>query len=201
MLERRCVVTCFCNPKTCFRIQNQSPPKRRELSILIDTNSPTVLKSRFKKWKAGILSQKMLFPPCVVVNFFFDEEERRYAITRRRRKEHKKRRNSPAQVKTPVLEPPLSVLSQLFSFIHLPCGRRDTKIDLYLQKRKKANDEEKSSHPSTHYHRWTSIDDSNACDFLARVRARTQKKKWYYMRAQMRANAREKVKMNEKKCF
>lgn len=50
----------------------------------------TVLKSRFKKWKAGILSQKMLFPPCVVVDFFFDEEERRYAITRRQRKEHKK---------------------------------------------------------------------------------------------------------------
>ena len=51
---------------------------------------PTVLKSRFKKGKAGILSQKMLFPPRVVVDFFFDEEERRYAITRRQRKEHKK---------------------------------------------------------------------------------------------------------------
>ena len=101
MLERRCVFTCFCNPKTCFRSQNQSKKKRRELSILIDTKLPQrVLKLLVQKWKAGILSQKMLFPPCVVVDFFFDEEERRYAITRRQRKEHKKGRNSPAQVKT-----------------------------------------------------------------------------------------------------
>ena len=88
MLERRC------------HLFSAIRKKRRELSILIDTNSPRELKSRFKKWKAGILSQKMLFPPCVVVDFFFDEEERRYAITRRQRKEHKKGRNSPAQVKT-----------------------------------------------------------------------------------------------------
>ena len=65
------------------------------IPILIDKKlpqapMPTVLKSRFKKGKAGILSQKMLFPPRVVVDFFFDEEERRYAITRRQRKEHKK---------------------------------------------------------------------------------------------------------------
>ena len=47
--------------------------------------------SFFKNERLGILSQKMLFPPCkVVVDFFFDEEERRYAITRRQRKEHKK---------------------------------------------------------------------------------------------------------------
>ena len=78
-MDARETLCCFCNPK-----------KRRELSILIDTNSPTGTKIRFK-WKVGILSQKMLFPPCkVVVDFFFDEEERRYAITRRQRKEHKK---------------------------------------------------------------------------------------------------------------
>ena len=81
MLERRCVVTCFFNPKK----------KERTLDFNRYKTPPTVLKSRFKKWKAGILSQKMLFPPCkVVVDFFFDEEERRYAITRRQRKEHKK---------------------------------------------------------------------------------------------------------------
>ena len=79
----------FLQSKNMFSIQNQSQKKRRELSILIDTNSPTGTKIRFK-WKVGILSQKMLFPPCVVVDFFFDEEERRYAITRRQRKEHKK---------------------------------------------------------------------------------------------------------------
>ena len=48
-------------------------------------------KNPVSKNESGILSQKMLFPPCkVVVDFFFDEEERRYAITRRQRKEHKK---------------------------------------------------------------------------------------------------------------
>ena len=74
-----------CHPKSIQK-------KRRELSILIDTKLPQrYWNSFFKKWKAGILSQKMLFPPCkVVVDFFFDEEERRYAITRRQRKEHKK---------------------------------------------------------------------------------------------------------------
>ena len=69
--------------------------KRRELSILIDTKLPLAPMPRYKnpvsKNESGILSQKMLFPPCkVVVDFFFDEEERRYAITRRQRKEHKK---------------------------------------------------------------------------------------------------------------
>jgi hypothetical protein len=167
----------FLQSKNMFSHPKSIPPKKERTFDFNRYKLPHGTKIPVQKMKGWNLSQKMLFPPCVVVNFFFDEEERRYAITRRRRKEHKKRRNSPAQVKTPVLEPPLSVLSQLFSFIHLPCGRRDTKIDLYLQKRKKANDEEKSSHPSTHYHRWTSIDDSNACDFLARVRARTQKKK------------------------
>ena len=94
----------------------------------------TVLKSRFKKWKAGILSQKMLFPPRVVVDFFFDKEERRYAITRRQRKEHKKGRNSPAQVKTLRTRTPF-VRSFPALFIHssFASGRRDTKtLDLYL---------------------------------------------------------------------
>ena len=84
----------------------------------------TVLKSRFKKWKAGILSQKMLFPPCVVVDFFFDEEERRYAITRRQRKEHKKGRNSPAQVKTPRTRTPF-VRSFPALFIHSSAMREE----------------------------------------------------------------------------
>ena len=69
----------------------QSQKKRRELSILIDTKLPLAPMPRYKnpvsKNESGILSQKMLFPPCkVVVDFFFDEEERRYAITRRQRK-------------------------------------------------------------------------------------------------------------------
>ena len=78
----------------CCHMFLQSKKKERTLDFNRYKTPPgayaTVLKSRFKKWKAGILSQKMLFPPCVVVDFFFDEEERRYAITRRQRKEHKK---------------------------------------------------------------------------------------------------------------
>ena len=115
MLERRCVVTCFCNPKK----------KERTLDFNRYKTPPTVLKSRFKKWKAGILSQKMLFPPCkVVVDFFFDEEERRYAITRRQRKEHKKGRNSPAQVKTPRTRTPF-VRSFPALFIHSSAMREE----------------------------------------------------------------------------
>ena len=138
MLERRCVVTCFCNPKTCFPMVKNQSQKRRELSILIDKKlpqapMPTVLKSRFKKGKAGILSQKMLFPPRVVVDFFFDEEERRYAITRRQRKEHKKgEKLARASQNSPYSNPLCPFFPSSFhSFI--PCGRRDTKtLDLYL---------------------------------------------------------------------
>ena len=82
----------FLQSKNMFSIQNQSQKKRRELSILIDTKLPQRYSNPVSKnERLGILSQKMLFPPCkVVVDFFFDEEERRYAITRRQRKEHKK---------------------------------------------------------------------------------------------------------------
>ena len=94
----------------------------------------TVLKSRFKKWKAGILSQKMLFPPCVVVDFFFDEEERRYAITRRQRKEHKKgEKLARASQNSPYSNPLCPFFPSSFHSFNLPCGRRDTKtLDLYL---------------------------------------------------------------------
>ena len=82
--------------------------KERTLDFNRYKTPPTVLKSRFKKWKAGILSQKMLFPPCVVVDFFFDEEERRYAITRRQRKEHKKgEKLARASQNSPVYSNPL----------------------------------------------------------------------------------------------
>jgi hypothetical protein len=94
----------------------------------------TVLKSRFKKWKAGILSQKMLFPPCVVVDFFFDEEERRYAITRRQRKEHKKgEKLARASQNSPYSNPLCPFFPSSFHSFNLHAGRRDTKtLDLYL---------------------------------------------------------------------
>ena len=100
--------------------------KRRELSILIDTNSPTGTKIRFK-WKVGILSQKMLFPPCkVVVDFFFDEEERRYAITRRQRKEHKKgEKLARASQNSPYSNPLCPFFPSSFHSFNLPCMREE----------------------------------------------------------------------------
>ena len=108
-----------------------------------------------KKGKAGILSQKMLFPPCVVVDFFFDEEERRYAITRRQRKEHKKgEKLARASQNSPYSNPlcPFFPSSFHFSFICHAIERYKNARFVSIN-RKKANDEEKSSHPSTHYHR------------------------------------------------
>ena len=80
MDARETLSPVFCNPKK----------KERTLDFNRYKTPPTVLKLLVQKWKAGILSQKMLFPPRVVVDFFFDKEERRCAITRRQRKEHKK---------------------------------------------------------------------------------------------------------------
>jgi len=97
------------------------------------------------------LPEVLLFPCDVVVDFFFHEE-----IQRRKRKEREKKGKKLARASqnSPVLEPPSSVLSRRL-FIHLP-------FSLFLDKKKrlicaspreKANDEEKSSHPSTLYHR------------------------------------------------
>ena len=143
MLERRCVVTCFCNPKTCFPMVKNQSQKRRELSILIDKKLPQAPMPRYsnpvsKNERLEFFPKKMLFPPCVVVDFSFDEEERRYAITRRQRKEHKKgEKLARASQNSPYSNPlcPFFSGSFHFSFIQsdLPCGRRETKtLDLYL---------------------------------------------------------------------
>ena len=79
-MDARETLCCFCNPKK----------KERTLDFNRYKLPHRYWNSFFKNERLGILSQKMLFPPCVVVDFFFDEEERRYAITRRQRKEHKK---------------------------------------------------------------------------------------------------------------
>ena len=79
MDARETLSPVFCNPKKKERtldFNRYKLPHRYSIPV--------------QKWKAGNLSQKMLFPCKVVVDFFFDEEERRYAITRRQRKEHKK---------------------------------------------------------------------------------------------------------------
>lgn len=115
--------------------------KRRELSILIDTKLPQrYLNSRFKKWKAGILSQKMLFPPCVVVDFFFDEEERRYAITRRQRKEHKKgEKLARASQNSPYSNPLCPFFPSSFHSFNLPhAGGEIQKRSICIYKQKES---------------------------------------------------------------
>ena len=134
MLERRCVVTCFCNPKK----------KERTLDFNRYKTPPgayaTVLKSRFKKWKAGILSQKMLFPPRVVVDFFFDEEERRYAITRRQRKEHKKgEKLARASQNSPYSNPLCPFFPSSFHSFNLPhAGGEIQKRSICIYKQKES---------------------------------------------------------------
>ena len=141
----------------------------------------------------------MLFPPCkVVVDFFFDEEERRYAITRRQRKEHKKRRETrPRKSKLPgVLEPPLSVLSQLFSFfIHLPCDREIQKRSICISKteRKQTMKKRAPTLPPTIIDRSLSMIAMRVTFSRACARAR-KKKVILYARANARKCAREKVK-------
>ena len=140
----------------------------------------------------------MLFPPCkVVVDFFFDEEERRYAITRRQRKEHKKRRETrPRKSKLSVLEPPLSVLSRLFSFfIHLPCDREIQKRSICISKteRKQTMKKRAPTLPPTIIDRGLSMIAMRVTFSRACARAR-KKKVILYARANARKCAREKVK-------
>ena len=73
------------------------------------------------------LPESLLFPYDVVVDFFYNEE-----IQRRQRKEQEKKweETRPRESKLPVLEPPLSVLSQRL-FIHLP-------FSLFLDTKKNA---------------------------------------------------------------
>lgn len=98
--------------------------------------------SFFKNERLGILSQKMLFPPCkVVVDFFFDEEERRYAITRRQRKEHKKgEKLARASQNSPYSNPLCPFFPKsVFSFIcHFTFPRyKNHFVSLQEKKRKK----------------------------------------------------------------
>ena len=146
----------------------------------------------------------MLFPPCVVVDFFFDEEERRYAITRRQRKEHKKgEKLARASQNSPVYSNPLCPFfpSSFHSFIcHAGGEIQKRSICISKTERKQTMKKRAPTLPPTIIDR-ESIDDSNACDFLARVRARTQKKSDIICArkcAQMRA--RESEEEMKKKC-
>lgn len=145
MLERRCVVTRFCNPKKKERTfdfnRYKTPPGAYA----------TVLKSRFKKWKAGILSQKMLFPPCVVVDFFFDEEERRYAITRRQRKEHKKgEKLARASQNSPYSNPLCPFFPSSFHSFNLPHARERYKNARFVSIKQKESKRWRKELPPFH---------------------------------------------------
>ena len=122
----------------------------------------------------------MLFPPCVVVDFFFDEEERRYAITRRQRKEHKKgEKLARASQNSPYSNPLCPFFPSSFHSFICHAGGEIQKRSIYISKteRKQTMKKRAPTLPPTIIDRGLSrsIDDSNACDFLARVRARTQK--------------------------
>ena len=120
----------------------------------------------------------------------------RNTTTTKKRARKKREETRPRESKLPgVLEPPLSVLSRRRLFIHLPFSLFiDTKktLDLCISKRKSKRwrKELPPFHPLSSIDR--SIDDSNVCDFLARV-GRARKKMMFYVRAR----AREKVKICE----
>ena len=118
-----------------------SIPKKKERTLDFNRykTPPTVLKSRFKKCeRLGILSQKMLFPPCVVVDFFFDEEERRYAITRRQRKEHKKgEKLARASQNSPYSNPLCPFFPSSFHSFNLPHGEERYKNARFVSINKK----------------------------------------------------------------
>lgn len=196
MLERRCVVTRVCNPKKKERTfdfnRYKTPPGAYA----------TVLKSRFKKWKAGILSQKMLFPPCVVVDFFFDEEERRYAITRRQRKEHKKgEKLARASQNSPYSNPLCPFFPSSFHSFNLPhAGGEIQKRSICISKteRKQTMKKRAPTLPPTIIDRGLSMIAMRVTFSRACARAR-KKKVILYARANARKNAREKVKRKWKK--
>ena len=114
--------------------------KERTLDFNRYKTPPTVLKLLVQKWKAGILSQKMLFPPCVVVDFFFDEEERRYAITRRQRKEHKKgEKLARASQNSPYSNPLCPFFPSSFHSFNLPhAGGEIQKRSICIYKQKES---------------------------------------------------------------
>lgn len=96
--------------------------------------------------------------------------------TTTKKRTQKRRETRPRKSKLSVLEPPLSVLSQLFSFIQSACGEERYKNARFVSLKQKESKRWRKELPPFHPLSSTSIDDSNACDFLARVRARTQKK-------------------------
>ena len=113
----------------------------------------------------------------------------------------KRRETRPRKSKLSVLEPPLSVLSQLFSFfIHLPCDREIQKRSICISKteRKQTMKKRAPTLPPTIIDRGLSMIAMRVTFSRACARAR-KKKVILYARANARKNAREKVKRKWKK--
>ena len=108
--------------------------------------------SFFKNERLGILSQKMLFPPCkVVVDFFFDEEERRYAITRRQRKEHKKgEKLARASQNSPYSNPLCPFFPSSFHSFNLPCMREERYKNRFVSLKQKESKRWRKELPPFH---------------------------------------------------
>ena len=166
--------------------------------------------SFFKNERLGILSQKMLFPPCkVVVDFFFDEEERRYAITRRQRKEHKKgEKLARASQNSPYSNPLCPFFPSSFhSFIYSSAMREERYKNRFVSITQKESKRWRKELPP--FHPLSSIEvtiiDRGLSMIAMRVTfsracARARKKKVIlYARVNARKCAREKVKRKWKK--
>ena len=161
--------------------------------------------SFFKNERLGILSQKMLFPPCVVVDFFFDEEERRYAITRRQRKEHKKgEKLARASQNSPYSNPLCPFFPSSFHSFNLPhAGGEIQKRSICISKteRKQTMKKRAPTLPPTIIDRGLSMIAMRVTFSRACARAHANKKVILYARANARKCAREKVKRKCKKKF
>ena len=120
--------------------------------------------------------------------------------TTTKKRTQKRRETRPRKSKLSVLEPPLSVLSQLFSFIHLPCDREIQKRSICISKteRKQTMKKRAPTLPPTIIDRGLSMIAMRVTFSRACARAR-KKKVILYARANARKCAREKVKRKWKK--
>ena len=111
----------------CVLLEKKIEKKRRELSLLSESNS--------RLWEKNVSSSQSV----VVDFFFFDEEERRNAksTTTKKRARRKKGRNSPARVKTPRCTRTPFVRSFPTASFHSSC----LPIFTFPRQREKANDE------------------------------------------------------------
>ena len=121
------------------------------------------------------------------------KEEMRSRRRQRKEQEEKREETRPRESKLPgVLEPPLSVLSQLFSFIQSAMREERYKnarfVSLKQKESKRWRKELPPFHPLSSIDR--SIDDSCMCVTFSRAWAAHAQKMMFYVRAR----AREKVK-------